>query len=61
MCIKARDTSAEMKDLIKAEEGVKENGELTYSRLQEREGFVLKVKKRGGLVFRPASNQELMV
>lgn len=36
---KARDNSFEMKDVIKAEEeGVKEDGELTYSRLQEHQG-----------------------
>lgn len=33
---KARDSSSETKDVIKAEEeGVKEDGKLTYSRLQE--------------------------
>lgn len=42
---KARDSSAETKDVIKAEEeGVKEDGTLTYSRLREREGLGISLK-----------------
>lgn len=55
---KARDGSTEMKDVIK--EGVEEDGELTYSRLREREGLVFCLESqaevgrgewRGELVF----------
>lgn len=43
---KASDSSAVMKDVIKAkEEGVQGDGELTYSRLQEQEGFGIHLKK----------------
>lgn len=44
----ARDNSAEMKDVIKAEEeGVKEEGVLTYSRLQEWRGICPKSEAEG--------------
>ena len=60
---KATDSSAKMKDVIKAkEEGVKENGKLTYSRLHRNERvvvFVCNVRQKEGFVFRhAASNQE---
>ena len=47
---KVRDSSAETKDVIKAgEEGVREDGKLTYSRLQEWErlGICLKSEAEG--------------
>lgn len=57
---RARDSSTEMKDVIKAEEeGVKEDGELTCSRLQE--GFVVCLESGEGVSGPAAPNQELMV
>ena len=52
-----------MKDVIKAkEEGVKGDGELTYSRLQEQEGFGICLKnEEEGRFDIPASNQDFGV
>lgn len=42
---KVRDSSAETKDVIKAgEEGAREDGKMTYSRLQEWERFGIYLK-----------------